>query len=253
MMQGVSMEVRINKYLSECGFCSRREADRLINAGLVTIDGVTAQLGSKVTDGRQVCVDGREVLPNDERIIIAFNKPVGIVCTTTDKQGKDNIVDYIGFEKRIYPIGRLDKDSCGLILLTNQGQLMDDILRSVNGHEKEYVVQVNKKLKPDFEKKMSEPMYLPELDRWTKKCDVRILDDKTFKIILTQGLNRQIRRMCHQLGYKVIDLKRIRIMNISLGSLKTGEYRHITDKEYEQLMRLTNAVKGEQHRHGINR
>ena len=183
-------------------------------------------------------MDDRLVAVSDERLLIAFNKPVGIVCTTTDKQGDNNIVDYIGFDKRIYPIGRLDKDSEGLILLTNQGQLMDDILRSVNGHEKEYIVTVNKKLEPDFAKKMSQPMYIKELDRWTKKCAVKVVDERTFNIILTQGLNRQIRRMSQILGYKVVKLKRIRIMNINLGNLKTGEYRYVSDSEYKTLVEM---------------
>lgn len=232
------MDERINKYLSSCGYCSRREADRLINEKRVRIDGVIAELGSRVSDGQQVMVDDRLVAVSDERLLIAFNKPVGIVCTTTDKQGDNNIVDYIGFDKRIYPIGRLDKDSEGLILLTNQGQLMDDILRSVNGHEKEYIVTVNKKLEPDFVKKMSQPMYIKELDRWTKKCAVKVVDERTFNIILTQGLNRQIRRMSQILGYKVVKLKRIRIMNINLGNLKTGEYRYVSDSEYKTLVEM---------------
>ena len=230
------MDERINKYLSSCGYCSRREADRLIDEKRVMIDGVIAELGSRVSDGQQVTVDDKPVAASDERILFAFNKPVGIVCTTTDKQGDNNIVDYIGFDKRIYPIGRLDKDSEGLILLTNQGQLMDDILRSVNGHEKEYIVTVNKKLEPDFAKKMSQPMYIKELDRWTKKCAVKVIDERTFNIILTQGLNRQIRRMSQILGYKVVKLKRIRIMNINLGNLKTGEYRYVSDSEYKTLV-----------------
>jgi 23S rRNA pseudouridine2604 synthase len=233
------MDERINKFLSASGFCSRREADRLIGENRVTIDGEVAELGSRVNEYQQVCVDGKPVKNNDERILIAFNKPVGVVCTTTDKQGGTNIVDYIGYDKRIYPVGRLDKDSEGLILLTNQGQLMDDILRSVNGHEKEYVVKVNRDLEPDFAKEMSKPMYIEELDRWTKKCRVKIIDSRTFGIVLTQGLNRQIRRMCQQLGYKVVGLKRIRIMNINLGSLKTGQYRNVTDSEYSELVRMT--------------
>jgi 23S rRNA pseudouridine2604 synthase len=233
------MDERINKFLSASGFCSRREADRLIGENRVTIDGEVAELGSRVNEYQQVCVDGKTVKNKDERILIAFNKPVGVVCTTTDKQGGTNIVDYIGYDKRIYPVGRLDKDSEGLILLTNQGQLMDDILRSVNGHEKEYVVKVNRDLESDFVKEMSKPMYIEELDRWTKKCRVKIIDSRTFGIVLTQGLNRQIRRMCQQLGYKVVGLKRIRIMNINLGSLKTGQYRNVTDSEYSELVRMT--------------
>lgn len=234
------MDERINKYLSSSGFCSRREADRLIKEKRVRIDGVVAELGSRVSEGQQVFVDDVPVKTVDDRILIAFNKPVGIVCTTTDKQGDNNIIDYIGFDKRIYPIGRLDKDSEGLILLTNQGQLMDDILRSVNGHEKEYIVTVDKKLDKDFSKKMSEPMYINELERWTKKCSVNVIGEKTFNIVLTQGLNRQIRRMCEILGYRVVKLKRVRIMNIKLNNLKKGEYRYITDEEYEILQNMIN-------------
>ena len=171
-------------------------------------------------------------------ILLAFNKPVGIVCTTTDKQGKDNIVDYIGYNKRIYPIGRLDKDSNGLILMTNNGEIMDKILRSTNGHEKEYIVEVNKDITDDFVKKMSDGVYLKELERTTKKCFVKKEGKRTFRIILTQGLNRQIRRMCENLGFKVVSLKRIRIINICLGDLKEGSYRKVTENEYKKLVSM---------------
>ena len=224
------MDERINKYLSSCGYCSRREADRLINDNRVMIDGKPAQLGSRVTDGQIVTVDGNRVFAEEEIILLAFNKPVGILCTTTDNQGSNNIVDYIGYDKRIYPVGRLDKDSEGLILLTNQGQLMDDILRSVNGHEKEYIVSVNK----------PQPMYIKELDRFTRECTVKVTGDNSFNIVLTQGLNRQIRRMCQILGYKVVKLQRIRIMNILLGDLQTGQYRPVTRNEYDELLSQLN-------------
>lgn len=229
------MEVRINKYLSSAGYCSRREADRLLEQGRVTIDGITAQMGSKVTEGQTVFVDGKSIVQEDEMILLAFYKPTGIVCTTTANQGDNNIVDYIGYPKRIYPVGRLDKDSEGLILMTNNGEMMDKILRSANGHEKEYIVTVNKEIDDSFIKAMSGGIYLAELDRTTKPCKVTALGKKTFRIILTQGLNRQIRRMCGTQGREVVQLKRIRIMNILLGDLKPGEYRNVTEAEYQQL------------------
>lgn len=229
------MEVRINKYLSSTGYCSRREADRLLEQGRVTIDGIPAQMGSKVTDGQTVFVDGKSIIEEDEKILLAFYKPTGIVCTTTANQGDNNIVDYIGYPKRIYPVGRLDKDSEGLILMTNNGEMMDKILRSANGHEKEYIVTVNKEIDDSFIKAMSGGIYLAELDRTTKPCKVTALGKKTFRIILTQGLNRQIRRMCSTQGREVVQLKRIRIMNILLGDLKPGEYRNVTEAEYQQL------------------
>ena len=239
------MEVRINKYLSSAGYCSRREADRLLEQGRVTIDGIPAQMGSKVTDGQTVFVDGKSIIEEDEndisyisslkKILLAFYKPTGIVCTTTANQGDNNIVDYIGYPKRIYPVGRLDKDSEGLILMTNNGEMMDKILRSANGHEKEYIVTVNKEIDDSFIKAMSGGIYLAELDRTTKPCKVTALGKKTFRIILTQGLNRQIRRMCSTQGREVVQLKRIRIMNILLGDLKPGEYRNVTEAEYQQL------------------
>lgn len=229
------MEVRINKYLSSAGYCSRREADRLLEQGRVTIDGIPAQMGSKVTDGQTVFVDGKSIIEEDEKILLAFYKPTGIVCTTTANQGDNNIVDYIGYPKRIYPVGRLDKDSEGLILMTNNGEMMDKILRSANGHEKEYIVTVNKEIDDSFIKAMSRGIYLAELDRTTKPCKVTALGKKTFRIILTQGLNRQIRRMCSTQGREVVRLKRIRIMNILLEDLKPGEYRNVTEAEYQQL------------------
>ena len=225
------MSERINKYLSAHGVCSRREADRMIQEGRITVDGRIADMGEMVEDNTIICVDGRKIdSSTPPQVVIAFNKPVGIVCTTTDKQGKNNIVDYIGYKERIYPVGRLDKDSDGLILLTNDGDMMDKLLRSVNGHEKEY---------RDFIKRMSGGIYLKELDRTTRKCVVEKISDRTFRIILTQGLNRQIRRMCAECGYSVTKLTRIRIMNVQLGDLKTGEYRELDGKElntlYEQI------------------
>ncbi len=234
------MEVRINKYLSAAGFCSRREADRLVEAGRVSIDGRIAGMGDKVSDGQKVQVDNKDISVEEEKILLVFNKPAGIVCTTTDSQGANNIVDYIGYNKRIYPIGRLDKDSHGLILMTNNGEIMDKILRSANGHEKEYIVEVNKDIDDEFVKNMSNGVYLEELERTTLPCRVYKDGKRKFRIILTQGLNRQIRRMCDNLGYRVVDLKRIRIMNIVLGDLKEGSYRNVTDKEYSRLLSMLN-------------
>ena len=228
--------MRINKYLSAQGVCSRREADRLLEAGRITVDGVTAMCGQQVDDNSVICIDGSRI--SDEKpqdVLMAFNKPRGIVCTTTDNQGKNNIVDYIGYDKRIYPVGRLDKDSDGLILLTNNGEITDKILRSVNGHEKEYVVKVNKKITDTFLKSMADGVYLKELDVTTKPCSISRIYNYTFRIILTQGLNRQIRRMCQESGYKVESLTRVRIMNIELGGLKIGEYRIIEGKEKTML------------------
>lgn len=228
--------MRINKYLSAQGVCSRREADRLLEAGRITVDGVTAMCGQQVDDNSVICIDGSRI--SDEKpqdVLMAFNKPRGIVCTTTDNQGKNNIVDYIGYDKRIYPVGRLDKDSDGLILLTNNGEITDKILKSVNGHEKEYVVKVNKKITDTFLKNMADGVYLKELDVTTKPCSISRINNYTFRIILTQGLNRQIRRMCQESGYKVESLTRVRIMNIELGGLKIGEYRIIEGKEKTML------------------
>ncbi len=232
--------VRINKFLGSAGYCSRREADRLVGEGRVFIDENMADMGSRVMPGQKVYVDGKAVVPEEENILIAVNKPRGIVCTTTDKQGANNIVDFLGCDKRIYPVGRLDKDSEGLLLMTNDGELMNNILTGKNEHEKEYVVEVDKNLSDDFERRMSEPMYLKELDKTTRPCRVIKTGKKTFRIILKQGLNRQIRRMCYNLGYKVVKLKRIRIMNIELNDLPAGATRKIEGSEYEKLMNLIN-------------
>lgn len=232
------MSERINKYLSSHGVCSRREADRLLSLGRITVDGRTALMGELVSDDNIICVDGKRVdAQAPDEIIIAFNKPVGIVCTTTDKQGDNSIVDFIGHKQRIYPIGRLDKDSCGLILLTNNGDITDRILRSVNGHEKEYIVTVDKNIDKSFVDAMKKGVYLKELDRTTKECTVEKISSKVFRIVLTQGLNRQIRRMCETLGYKVVKLKRVRIMNVLLGDLKVGEYRDLEESEKEELFK----------------
>lgn len=229
---------RINKYLSAIGVCSRREADRLVEAGRILVNGELASLGTKVSDEDEIKIDGKLVASkNTEDVLIAFNKPVGLLCTTARDQG-DNIVDFINYKTRIYPVGRLDKESCGLILLTNNGEMMDKLLRSSNHHEKEYIVSVDGKVDDAFLKKMRSGIYLEELDRTTNKCKVEKVDEHTFTIILTQGLNRQIRRMCKACNRKVTSLKRLRILNINLGDLKTGEYREITGKEKETLYKI---------------
>lgn len=230
--------VRINKYLSSAGVCSRREADRQIEEGRVTIDGRMASAGDRVFPGQQVCFDGRPVGKEEEKILIAVYKPVGIVCTA-QKREKNNIVDFIGYPKRIYPVGRLDKDSEGLILMTNQGDLVNKIMRAGNFHEKEYIVTVNKDITDEFLKGMSSGVYLEELDVTTRKCRIRKLGKRRFCIILTQGYNRQIRRMCEAFSFKVIKLVRVRIMNIRVDGLEAGQWRHVTEKEYRELLKLT--------------
>lgn len=224
--------VRINKFLADSGICSRREADTIIEKGRITVDGEKATLGTRVLPGQTVCLDNNPIKQKDNLILIAFNKPVGII-STTDTRVKDNIIDYINHKERIFPIGRLDKDSSGLILLTNDGDIVNKILRCGNNHEKEYEVEVNKKITKEFIKGMSSGV--PILDTVTLPCVVKETGEKTFNIILTQGLNRQIRRMCEALGYRVLSLKRIRIMNINLGRLKEGSYRTVTPPELEGL------------------
>ena len=226
---------RINKFLSEAGVCSRREADRALEAGQIRIGDRVAVLGDRVRETDIVYFKGKPVCQEAERILIAFHKPTGIVCTTSKKEGV-NIVDYIGYPKRIYPVGRLDKDSTGLILLTNDGDIVNKMMRSGNRHEKEYVVTVNRDITDDFIMRMSNGV--PILDTMTRRCKVWQTGTREFRIILTQGLNRQIRRMCETLGYRVKTLKRIRIMNINLGNLKEGSYRDVTDEEWRTLQRL---------------
>ena len=233
--------IRINKYLSEAGVCSRRAADREIEKGNVWIDGRKAVTGDRILPGMKVTFCGKEVSPEDEEILIAFHKPVGIVCTA-EKREKNNIIDYIGYPKRIYPVGRLDKDSEGLILMTNDGELMNEILKARNYHEKEYEVTINRPVTNVFLKQMSEGVEI--LDTVTRPCKVKRTGVYTFRIILTQGLNRQIRRMCEACGYRVRELKRLRIMNIHLGSLPTGKYREITGEELSKLEKLAGRKPG---------
>jgi len=226
---------RINKFLSEVGYCSRREADKLIDAGRVTINCVIPEMGTKITADDVVAVDGVEITNTKTSFVyLAFNKPVGIVCTTDTGVEKDNIIDFINYPKRIFPIGRLDKPSEGLILLTDDGDIVNKILRASNNHEKEYIVTVDKPISQTFIERMSGGIPLAELNKTTKKCQVEKLGTYKFKIILTQGLNRQIRRMCDYLNYEVQTLKRVRIMNIKLDT-PVGEYRELTKEEFIEL------------------
>jgi 23S rRNA pseudouridine2604 synthase len=230
------MEVkRLNKAIAETGYCSRREADKLIESGRVQVNGKTADLGVKVLAEDTIKVKGRIITKKVGNIYLAFNKPIGITCTT-DTHIQGNIITFLNYPERIFPIGRLDKPSEGLIFMTNDGDIVNKILRSRNNHEKEYLIRVNKRITSDFIQKMGNG--IPVLDTMTKKCKVWKVDDFTFKIILTQGLNRQIRRMCEYLNYEVKSLKRLRIMNISLGNLKIGKYRSFSKNELQSLLNL---------------
>ena len=225
--------MRINKYLSQIGICSRREADKLVDSKRIKVNNEIAMLGTKIKEGDKITIDNKLIKPQKKKtILIAFYKPIGIVCTTNRLIEKNNIIDYINFPERIFPIGRLDKLSEGLILLTNDGSLVNKILRSRNNNEKEYIVEVNKKITPDFIRQMSNG--IPVLNTVTKNCKLVKVSSTTFKIILTQGLNRQIRRMCEFLGYKVISLKRIRIMNIRLD-VEIGKWRHLSSHELNSI------------------
>jgi len=225
--------IRINKFLSEAGVCSRRGADRLIEEDHITIDGKTAVLGDHVLQGQKVCVDGKCVSREDERIMLAFHKPKGIVCTS-EKREKNNIIDYLNYPKRIYPVGRLDKDSEGLLLLTNDGELANKIMRARYYHEKEYEVTVSRPVSETFLRGMAGGV--PILDTMTRKCKVEKIGKRSFRIVLTQGLNRQIRRMCEYFGYRVVKLVRVRVMNIHLGDLPAGQYRELTETEWRELL-----------------
>lgn len=255
-------EIRLNKYLSEAGFCSRREADRLIEAGKILVDGVPASMGMKVREGQKVSCGGTVIgggsyedggrkeagaAPQTHKappVLLAVNKPRGIVCTTSDKDRARNIVEFLDYPVRIYPVGRLDKDSEGLLLMTNQGELVNQIMKSRQGHEKEYLVTVDKPVTAEFISAMRKGV--PILDTVTRPCFAEKTGKNSFRIILTQGLNRQIRRMCEYLGYRVNTLKRVRIMNIRLGNLQTGEYRKIKGREYEELLRQLKNTEKEQ-------
>jgi 23S rRNA pseudouridine2604 synthase len=234
----------LNKFISSTGICSRREAEKLIIAGRVTINGNSTELGNRVFDGDVVKIDGRALQAKPKTLYIAFNKPVGIVCTT-DSRERDNIIDYINHPERLFPIGRLDKPSEGLIFLTNDGDIVNKILRAGNNHEKDYVVKVDKPITDDFIKKMSNG--IPILGTITKKCKVTKISTTTFQIVLTQGLNRQIRRMCEYVGYEVLKLQRTRIMNVQLDALKIGDWRELTEKELSEINTMVaNSTKTEE-------
>lgn len=234
--------IRLNKFLTSVGVCSRRDADKFIQSGRIKVNGKKPELGAKISNDDLVLLDNKPIKKEEERVYIALNKPIGITCTT-EKKVKDNIIDFVNYKKRIFPIGRLDKPSEGLILLTNDGNIVNKILRASNYHEKEYIVGVNKIITNDFIKKMRNG--IPILDTVTNKCEVSKINNFTFKIILTQGLNRQIRRMCEYLDYEVISLKRIRIMNIKLGNLKIGDWRYLTKTEMIKLEELTSDSRSE--------
>ena len=225
--------MRINKYLSQIGICSRREADKLVDSGRIKVNNEIAILGTKINEGDKITIDNKLIKPKKKKtIFIAFNKPKGVVCTTNRLIEKNNIIDYINFPERIFPVGRLDKLSEGLIFLTNDGSLVNKVLRSRNNKEKEYLVEVNKNITTDFIRQMSNG--IPILNTVTKNCKLVKVSSTTFKIILTQGLNRQIRRMCEFLGYKVVSLKRTRIMSINLD-VETGKWRHLSSRELDSL------------------
>ena len=229
-------KTRINKYLSEVGFCSRREADRLLEQGRITINGIIPEMGTKISEADEIFVDGNSIKKTEENpVYIVLNKPVGIVCTTDTKRELDNIVEFVNHPKRIFPVGRLDKPSEGLIMLTNDGDIVNKILRARNNHEKEYIVRVDKPISPKFLMQMRGG--IPILDTVTNKCLVEQIDNLSFRIVLTQGLNRQIRRMCEFCGYEVKKLKRIRIMNLKLD-LPVGKWRDLTETELAELNQL---------------
>lgn len=233
--------ISLNKFISQTGVCSRREADKWIDAGRVLLNGKVAQKGNRVEAGDEVLVDGNPLQSKPKEVYLVFHKPAG-VTSTTDLKDKDNIIEFINYPERIFPIGRLDKASTGLILLTNNGNIVNKILREENEHSKEYIVGVDKPITPQFLKRMANG--IPILNTVTKKCEVQQLSKKTFRIVLTQGLNRQIRRMCEHLGYNVLTLKRIRIMHIYLDGLKVGQYRHLTAQELGALREhVKNSVK----------
>ncbi len=227
---------RLNKYLSDLGVCSRREADRLSEQGRITVDGIAAVPGTRVKKGQEVCVDGKPVGERPDKVVIALYKPRGIVCTTDRVREKDNIIDFLKYPERIYPIGRLDKESEGLILLTNDGSLVNHILKGSSYHEKEYIVTVDKPVTEAFLKGMAGGVDIP--DGRTRPCQVSKISERTFSIILTQGMNRQIRYMCRHFNYRVLRLKRIRIMNITLGDLRTGKWRYLTGEELAQMKKM---------------
>ena len=231
-------EIRLNKFIAMCGICSRRDADKLIEEGKISINGKVATQGMKVTDADEVVFDGKRLSVSDDKVVIAYNKPVGVVCTEKDEHAERTIIEDLKFDRRVTYAGRLDKDSEGLMILTNDGDLIQAMMRAKNGHEKEYVVEVNKKITEKFLQSLEKGVYLEELEQTTRPCKVRKVTDTCFRIILTQGLNRQIRRMCAAFGYDVVRLKRVRILNIELDGLSYSEYRILDGEELSKLYEL---------------
>lgn len=231
----MSETMRINKYIANAGICSRRDADRLVEEGKVTVNGLPAKPGMSVSTSDIVCVSGKVIKAKDNKVVLAFYKPIGITCTERDKFAEKTILEYVKYPVRVTYAGRLDKDSEGLILLTNDGDLIQALMKGSNRHEKEYVVKTDREITAQFLEKMSQGVYLRELSQTTRPCQVTQVGKNTFKIILTQGLNRQIRRMCKELGYNVTSLKRIRIEKITIDGLKIGQYRELTEREKENL------------------
>lgn len=227
--------IRLNKYLAECGICSRREGDRLIDEGRVCVDGEVAQMGQQIQGTETITVNGKVIRGKNETVVLLYHKPVGVVCTEKDPHAKRTIATEIKYPVRVTYAGRLDKDSQGLLLLTNDGDLIEEMMRGANGHEKEYVVKVDKNITPQFLQKMETGIYLKDLEITTRECKIEKIGERTFRIILTQGLNRQIRRMCQALGYQVLSLKRERIVNLVLGNLPVGTYREATVEEIREL------------------
>ena len=227
--------VRLNKYLAECGVCSRREADVLIEAGKVTVNGRKAELGMRVSGADEVICNGKTLKSRNEKVVLAYYKPLGVTCTEKDRFADKTLKDAFDYPIRVTYAGRLDKETEGLLLMTNDGDLIQRLMRGTEHHEKEYVVKVTKELTPDFKEKMEAGVFLSELNRRTKPCKVEVLGKYTFKIILTQGLNRQIRRMCQELGYKVNALQRIRVANVTLGKLRPGTFRRVSGEELQEL------------------
>lgn len=232
-------EMRLNKYLAECGICSRRDADRLIQQGRVTVNGRMASCGQRISAGDQILVNGRTVQKQAQKVVLKYYKPVGVTCTERDPHAKQKVTDVIKYPVRVTYAGRLDKDSEGLLLLTNDGLLIERMMRGANGHEKEYRVKVDKPVTEDFIRKMEQGVYLKELNLTTRECQVTKEGKFTFNIVLTQGVNRQIRRMCETLGYQVQQLKRIRVMNVTIDGLEKGQYRELTKEEYTALYEQT--------------
>ena len=231
-------KTRLNKYIAECGVCSRREADRLIEAGKVIVNGKPANMGDKVSDEDEVIVNGRKLGKKEQKVVLAYYKPIGITCTEKDRFADKTLKDAFDYPVRVTYAGRLDRETEGLLLMTNDGELINRLMKGSNEHEKEYYVRVTRELAPDFKERMEKGVFLSELNRKTKPCKVDIIGPYTFRIILTQGLNRQIRRMCSELGYKVNALQRTRVANIELGKLRPGTFRRLTREEERELYRI---------------